>query len=417
MPKPSNKSKPNSKPRPKPPKSKKAKVQPSKNKSIAKKIPSMGSMKHTTTGLSECARKYATCIASPWSESALGACIPRHPARPSQKLRLYTRVRGTSGTTDTAFLVYFTPSLASDAPSVWISQNSVSPSNVTNTVFNSTFPVNLTSTTGDTNGNVMFQGYSVNSPYSCSSLIGNSLSEPTVRGRIVSTSLRVQYTGTVLNMGGVRYPFSDPNHGNTNGLAPSSLGTQAETAVERLSEKSFEISLCGIDDGELSYPSNDEVQYGTNFGTQNVYPLSNGELLSSTFVTTNSTSTTGAGGHPTIYNVLPGGAPGVICVIPAASSTFEVEVITHVEFIGIGAAASLTPTHSDSVGFETVNGAAAMLPSMQVARPNVSPSKLMSEAIEMVRNGLSYAAGTAHKMDQISGGALTNAALSRLRIL
>lgn len=218
-------------------------------------------------------------------------------------------------------------------------------------------------------------------------------------------------------MGGTRYPFSDPNHANTNALVPSSLGTQAETAVERLSDKCFEVSLAGIDDNELSYPNNEEVSYGTAYGTANVYPFSNGQTLSSTISSVNATSSyTASTGIPTVYNVIPGGAPAVIAVIPAASSTFEIEVILHVEFIGIAAAAALTPTHSDSVGFETVNGASAMLPAMKVTKPNADPMRLMNEAIQMTHRGLSYAADIAGKIDRLSGGALINAAMSHLRI-
>jgi len=70
--------------------------------------------------------------------------------------------------------------------------------------------------------------------------------------------------------------------------------------------------------------------------------------------------------------------------IATSTNIFEVEYIQHLEFVGPLTSALHTPTHSDSVGFEVVQNAAARLPAARVESPGTSILTLMGREIKQV---------------------------------
>jgi len=86
-----------------------------KNRTIAG-IPSEKDIKNFNDvgQLSMCAATYAAAIANPWSPDAQGACIPRHPARPSQKPM--TKCTQQISFSNQYNLIYVLPTLANDLP-------------------------------------------------------------------------------------------------------------------------------------------------------------------------------------------------------------------------------------------------------------------------------------------------------------
>ncbi len=330
--------------------------------------------------LSHCAMKYATAIADPWSPQAEGACIPRHPARNSMKIRGFARFKVTVGTNGIGFC-YLTPCSSNGGACVVYSTGTYAGTDANATI------------TGSTTG--VAKGTLSTLPFAGSKFVPASVYDPPeVAGRIVSCAMSWQYTGTVSDMGGVVYALVTPDHSNTNGIGTNNIGAFAETQVTRVDSRRHWIGLSGIDDRELNYP--DPVDDATVSSQNEVtYPFSNGD----TFSSDNADASVG-------------GAPACIWIQGKAGITFQIEVVQHVEYVGVLAQHALTPTHSDAVGFEVVANAAARLPALAQSKPNASRPSLMKEALTEIGHELRPVAAIAGKgLLQIAGNAIAGAAL------
>lgn len=408
-------------------------------------------------GLSHCAQKYALAISDPWSPQAQGACIPRHPSRPSQKITVFSRFQlsvGGATSSGTYGAIYVCPSLANDAPTLFYLDN--------------TAELNaLPSTAADIQKLLPFMKQVLpNSPYPSSAFqmtLGGG-SGASVQGRIVSSGLSVQYMGSTLNQGGVYTMYVNPNHDNMLTYAPSTYSGYDETLIDRIGDKKQWMVTSGIDDSELVYSLYANNTAGTDYLTSCVYPYSNSQTIATegtlgtnliqfkgvisaaaavsatsvvvkdlsgtppatgsfavlqpsanavpnvVVVTYSAVSVAGSVGTFTVtalttalaadqkvssapgytsgtLGCIPGGAPMVFLIQPAiATSTniFEVEYVQHLEFVGPLTSALHTPTHSDSVGFEVVQNAAARLPAARVESPGTSILTLMGREIKQV---------------------------------
>jgi len=189
-------------------------------------------------------------------------------------------------------------------------------------------------------------------------------------GRIVSYGLSCEYTGKVVDMGGTYYMYSTADHSNLNIVKPADyLGASSETLVSRLDKKKQWLVCSSLDEGEMSYVDRvEQITSPTSILSEYSYPYSNRQPLwnGSTF----------------------GGSPLLIIADAPAATTFEVEAVAHVEYIGRSAQAHLTPTHSDARGFEIVASASAMIPQLRTAAPNVALPSLMNKAISMAMDSL-----------------------------
>lgn len=410
-------------------------------------------------GLSHCAQKYALAISDPWSPLAQGACIPRHPSRPSQKITVFTRFQlsiGGSSASGTYGAIYVCPSLANDAPTLFYLDNTAE-------------LAALPSTSADIQKLLPFMKQVLpNSPYPTSAFqqtLGGG-SGAAVQGRIVSSGLSVQYMGSSLNQGGVYTMYCNPNHDNMLTYAPTSYSGYDETLIDRIGDKKQWMVTSGIDDSELTYSLFANNTAGTDYLTSCVYPFSNSQTIATegtvgtnliqfkgavsaayaigatsvvvkdlsgvppatgsfavlqpspnavptvVVVTYSAVTLSGSGSIGTFtvtalttalvldqkvssapgytsgsLGCIPGGAPMVFLIQPAiATSTniFEVEYIQHLEFVGPLTSALHTPTHSDSVGFEVVQNAAARLPAARVESPGTSILTLMGREIKQV---------------------------------
>jgi hypothetical protein len=194
---------------------------------------------------------------------------------------------------------------------------------------------------------------------------------PSVSGRMVSAGISWQYTGTVSNMGGLAYSISHPNHENTNLIASAALTGMAECSVSRIDNKKNWLVTSSTNDDECNYPLVLDAAVPTYSDV--CYPYSNGQTFN------------------TVDNTV-GGAPMAVSFTGTAGNTFEVETICHVEFVGNATQYALTPSHGDTVGFETVSAASALVPSLRVSNPTASTLSLMSKAIGTVVKTLKPAA-------------------------
>lgn len=329
--------------------------------------------------LSHCALKYATAIADPWSIEAEGACIPRHPTRNSMKVRGFGRFKITVGTGGVGF-AYLIPNVSNDTASIVYSTSTYAGTNANVSVNSNTTGVSTGSLSGLPFGYTSFQPSDKYTPAAAA-------------GRIVSCAMSWQYTGTVSDMGGVCYAFVSPDHSNTNNIGTDKIGAYAETQVTRVDNKRHWIGLSSLDDVELNYPEPADNQTVSPI-MEVVCPYSNGDTFSSYAGDSNL-----------------GGSPACIWIQGKAGITFQVEVVTHIEYVGSVAQYALTPTHSDAVGFEIVSNAAARLPSLAQAKPEASRPSLMKEALTQIGHELRPAAAVVGKsLLSIAGNAIAGAA-------
>lgn len=329
-----------------------------KKKSPPKVTPGRIMMPSAT--LSHCALKYATAISDPWSPEAEGACIPRHPSRPSLKVKGFGRFKMTIGSGGVGF-AYLVPNTSNDTPCIVYSNAAYTGTNANVGVIAQGASATVGVSVGSLSG----------LPFGYTKFLPTATAPPAISGRVVASALSWQYTGTVSNMGGVSYALVHPEHGNTNNIGTDSIGTYAETQVMRVDAKRHWLAVSGQDDHEFSYPEINMQQTVEPY-CQLLCPLSNGQTFSSN-----------------ASDVNLGGAPAAIWIQGTSGNTFEVVVVMHIEYVGSGAQYGLTPTHSDSNGFEIVQTAAARIPALAQQKPTASRPSLMTEALKSIGHELS----------------------------
>jgi len=299
------------------------------------------------TGLSMCATKYATAIASPWDPMAQGCCIPTFPSRPSQKSTAWTRTTVTIGTGGVGF-VALAPSLSNNSVSLFKTDNTYGGTTIA-------YPA------------IGVSALSANTPWNAASLTGTGILPAAISGRLVSFGLSWQYTGTVLNQGGLNYALVEPNHGNMENFALGNMGAYQECSITRTVSKKEWLTGSGIDAQEVQYP---EINYSAT-GTQSnsaIYPFSQNM------------------GQSSSYNL--GGMIAAVMFTGVPGNTFEVELVQHMEYIGAATSTMATPTHSDARGFEMVNTASNRLAQLRVTHPSAPTMALMSHALKEVAGEL-----------------------------
>lgn len=312
--------------------------------------------------LSECVLKYATAISDPWSPYAEGACVPIQPSRPSQKVKAFARATVAIGTAGVGGF-YVMPCLGNDSFCLMYTNSAFATSD-------------LTGLQGISSNTIGISTAVHNGPWSSADVITASLvNPPLVQGRIVSAGVSTQYTGTVLNQGGLYYMLVEPNHQNLNNATAANsagMGAYAETLIKRVTNAKEYLVTSSLDITETEYfnPSASAITSSILYN----YPYSSSQQLNTTNTTT-------------------GGAPMCVYLTGTPGNTFEVEVVFHLEFVGRKSQALLTPSHADSKGYEIVASAAAKIPAMRVATPNLGVGALMARAIQGVTTGLQPAFG------------------------
>lgn len=260
--------------------------------------------------LSNCAAKYARAIADPFSPNAIGACVPIYPSPPSYKVtshsRAFTVTVGTSGVGG----AWFMPTCYANTACALATTGSFSDTSIA-----------LPST--DPGSSVWARGYFGTLPFA---------NGDNVEARIISMAARVTYTGTALDLSGMFVSFVEPDH-HPIGIDPTieNLSTLPYAKVENTKRRMTNLTpIFGVKPSETQL-------------LQDKYPLSG--------------SDPGAVDYDSFKDN--GYAGFVVSGVPG--TTFNVEMITHVEYVGRQAAAGLTMSHSDSRGFEMIQQAGAQL--------------------------------------------------------
>lgn len=272
----------------------------------------------TSTGLSACAMKYAEAIANPFSQRAIGACIPTFPSPDSSKqtsmLRSVSVVIGTSGVGG----CWFAPSTAYNVATAACTTASYSGTSL------SLPSVEVAGDYTMVYPSDMSHGYTNFSPTVPDM---NSL-----KSRAVSYGVRVKYTGTQLNMGGTIGGFFEPSHNVLTGFdyTMATVTSRPIASYESVDRRmNFQLQTNAVNAHEVAFQ-------------QVVYPYTNTYVAPS-------------------YSAFRANAIGVIVIQGEPGNTFNVEIVTHYEYTGNLVGPMSSPTHTDARGFEIVQQAAGQL--------------------------------------------------------
>lgn len=207
-----------------------AKANPSQSKQQSQPRASRRTTTAPNAGLSRPAQEYARAMADPFTGPL--ATIPDFPSVPSRRFRCFSRGYFYAGSTGFGY-VMVDPyrAAAKDANSVFSSD--------------STYAGTVMSIVA---GSGVLTG-STNSDYSISDFGAGQLAQ----GRIVGAGLRVKYSGTELNRGGVLLGISSPNHQPLNGLTFQDLDSFDCSTRFRPGEKWVTALYCPVRQEELLY--------------------------------------------------------------------------------------------------------------------------------------------------------------------
>lgn len=321
--------------------------------------------------LSTCSARYFAAIANPWSDVAMGSCIPDGNSRASRKVTAFQRLTAIVGSAGLGFICTC-PSIANDMPCIFYTTNAFGGTTCSPFVVSSAGVLTLAS-------GWAFAVMS-NMPYSAVNFIPNTsnqgISTTPVAGRIVSHAISAEYTGTVMNCGGLTECYNSADHSNlfnytVGGTSTGSLGAFMEADIMRVTpdKKCWCPADFGRTSRETGYTNYDNiidttVNSGSNTWTTQLYPFSNGV----TAIGASSNSSLSFGAAAAAYAPGFGSITNIIAFTGTASNSFNCEVVQHSEFVGTLAQTDLTPSTRDPTGFAHVQDAAARAPTIKVAR-------------------------------------------------
>lgn len=281
----------------------------------------------------ECIRKFAVALSDPWSEAALGACLPIEPVRPSRKVRFRTVVTVTVGTAGTGFILV-SPSMGSDSPCAYY----------TTSAFVESF-LKVTYTPSLTTGIVQIQPNTL--PYTGNQLINESQYRG-ISARIVSVGLKAQHSSPALTRQGLWWTYNTPDHSDLVGLSQANMGLGNNQGAVAYGIDKQQVKLVSgpvdYDEHDFHCPFTQSLQDGSGVNAGPLtYPWSNGQWLGKE-VQDNLFANNGAYGACPMGLGIFGGVPG---------QTFMVDLVYHLEFAG-RSVASVTTSHSDEVAAKII---------------------------------------------------------------
>jgi len=312
---------------------------------------------------SPCVKKWYDCLTDPFSQKAMGACIPSGDTMSSMRQFGFLRFTLTVGASGFGFAA-FTPSLANNSVTVFYTDESYP--------FNWVQPLSAS--------NVLQVGVKTavitNQKFSQGDYYTPDMNNTYVKGRLVGGGVRVQYTGAMQNTSGLYYWWVDPNHasavalGQTVSSSPAradvaALGSFNDCVISAVSRTPREYPLAPIRNEELTYQDNDDTDAPANLErVQNVYPWANDNYFYS-FAGTGAGGASSNSGGPFVY-AYPGGyntgTPiAILAVTGVPGNQHHVEYGMHAEIVGAGSNGMRMPAESD------VQGVASMMAALSRA--------------------------------------------------
>lgn len=297
-----------------------------------------------STVVSPCTKKWFTALTSPFSQEAQGACIPSGANISSMRYMNYVRGDIVIGTKGIGYLQLW--------PTAY---NDVSVGAVTDATFTGTTAKIFTAGGSAAWNNGVNPIYFANARFSSADATQPNLNQK-VASRLVGGGIKLYYTGTELNMGGLVSVYTNPQHINVNSaqttsaeFTPTSLGAYQETLIRPITREIFEYPLSPLLEKELSYSTtyNDSVSL-VDFNQSVAYPWSQSgylfNALSSTYGQTN-------------LNIYVANPTTIIMVTGVPGNTIHFELAMHVESVGDLTTGMRQPADSDTVGVDSLMAA------------------------------------------------------------
>lgn len=319
--------------------------------------------------LSHCALQYAVAIADPWSEMAIGVCVPI-PAGLTQKVRGYLRIQQT--TTATCFVVA-APCLANNLPQIFYSTGAYANNGII-----------AIETAGGFNPNIGL-GILTGLPYSSANFLPADAVIPSVAGRVVSAGLTLRYAGKTINTAGIAYGYRHPTHSSVASDATGAPGSinywssQPECYDCSFDRQTIYSSDWAYTRREMEICSfvrnlNDSIS-PDSAATRTVYPFCNGEFDYPDY------ANPGVFTNVTVSGVKVGVPTFGFQFTATAGESYFVEYVIHVEYNGPQTASlgSLNPV--DARGAEMVSQAAN---DAAVSQQNQTPQSTFQTIVEKV---------------------------------
>jgi hypothetical protein len=302
-------------------------------------------------GYSMCGSRYLLALSNPWHPEAAGACVPKFPSRPSQKVTAFLRCTPVTNSFGQAY-VLISPNLANDGAFAYYTAS--------NLVNSSGFAI-VSSGTGTTSTTGVQVAKMSTLPFTTSQLTNSNVSGSAAVGRLISVGASIQCIQAASNVGGLYTLYEEPCHDNVNGQSFTGLQSKRECVVKRITQEKEWINLSPTNESELEYANGQYLQFSGAGTMPSIYPWSGSEYLDAAA----STNT-----------YLNGAAPAVILITGAPGSTaFNVEIIAHFEYVGISADVNTTP---NSIDTKAVNDGMAAAQKAQGTRNDSSSTYAQS---------------------------------------
>jgi hypothetical protein len=319
--------------------------------------------------LSRCAQLFAFACVDPFNPAARGVCCPSTPAPPSQKICVFSRFVTTVGTAGVG-AIWMTPSLCNNSPSIF----------TTTVLYTKTLAASETLPILSAANSMSPGVVAINAPtpYTAAQMTVNFVQgAQLVAGRILCCGLRVQYTGTELNMSGLNHCFIDATHDNVSWMGYADIDSTTVGVIEPNSREPCMLVSCAMSTQEVEYPSD---AYAAN-PTLALYPWSNGETTFSNVIG----SLVGGLTYDSGVGTQTGAPLGIIIIQGVAGTTVFSEYIMHAEYTGTLTQSANTPSDSDPEGLSLVQSAIANIPQLrQASQKRKSGWSYFTEALKGV---------------------------------
>lgn len=333
--------------------------------------------KTSSTTVSPCLKKWFNCLTVPFAQESQGACIPSGGNMSSMRSLCYLRGEIVVGTNGLGFL-QLTPNGFNDVVFGVVTDASFAGVDAEYVFAGGVNPFNA-----GVNPIVC-----TNARFASLSAFG-SLNEdvltPPVQCRLVGGGLKVYYTGTQLNRGGLISIYTHPQHLSVNAASydqaaystPTILGNYQETFIAPITGEVYEYPLAPLREIELDYPLSYSQSTGTQEYLQNsVYPWSTGYTF--------------PGGLTNYYgqlnlnmrNALPS---TIVMVTGVPGNTLQFEIALHAEYIGDLTQGMRSPADSDPVGTDAMMAALSRLMISRNSSPNSTTADVLRKELRAVQ--------------------------------
>lgn len=333
-----------------------------------------------TPTVSPCLKKWFTCLTNPFHQSAQGACIPAGGNIPTMRSMNYVRGDIVVGTSGVGFLQLI-PSAYNDVV------------------------VGVVTTASFAGQNCQFFSAGGTNPWTvgCSPIYFTNARYPStyavpdavpitagVSSRLVGGGVRLYYTGTQLNMGGLMSVYTSPTHQGASTVNtsvataafqdPNTLGAYQETMIRPINREVVEYCLSPLLESELNFPNAyAQDPSAVDFKQSGVYPWSQSGYSYPGGITTKLNQ-----GNSNIFVGLP---TTVIVVTGVPGNVVHFEYAMHIESIGDLTEGMRMPADSDPVGVDSLMAALARTQISRNASTSGNPADILRKEMSAVVSG------------------------------